>query len=154
MLYQHDNAGQVLEPVEEVTAEVDEEQYGTIIEQITARKGVLLDMTMHAGRVAGQATRARLTCRVSSRGMIGYSTVFQAETSGTGVINRRLLGYEPLDKSLDPASNRNGAIVSTSTGTTTAYALENIQARGRLFVGPREQVYEGMIIGAAPVHDN
>ena len=153
VLYQYEENGDKLEPVEEVTMEVDEEQCGTIIAQVTARKGVLLDMTMHPSRIPNQSTRARLQCRVSSRGMIGYQSAFQAETRGTGVLNRRMLGYEPFEKGLNQRANRNGAIVSTAGGQTTLHALDNIQTRGQLFVGSRDEVYSGQIIGEASRKD-
>ena len=100
-------------------------------------------------RIPNQSTRARLQCRVSSRGMIGYQSLFQAETRGTGVLNRRMLGYEPFEKGLNQRANRNGAIVSTAGGQTTLHALDNIQTRGQLFVGSRDEVYSGQIIGEA-----
>jgi predicted membrane GTPase involved in stress response len=147
VLIQHDESGNKLEPVEEVTMEVDEEQCGSMIAHVTARKGNLLDMKVQPSRVAGQPARARIQCRMLSRGMIGFATVFQSETRGTGVINRRVLGYEPFEKGLNQSANRNGAIISTEAGMTTLHALHNIQARGQLFVGAREPVYAGQIIG-------
>ena len=146
VLYKEDGEGGRLEPMEEVTAEVDEEQAGTVIEQLTARLGTMLEMTNHAPRVANGPGRARLTYTVPSRGLVGYGAVFQAMTRGTGVLNRRHVGYEPHRGALS-STVRNGAIVSTAEGKATGYALQDIQERGALFIGPKEEVYEGQIIG-------
>ena len=88
--------------------------------------------------------RARLQYSIPARGMVGYGPIFNALTRGTGVLNRLHAGYEP-HRGLLSSNVRSGAIVSTATGTITAYALQDVQKRGSLFVNPREPVYEGQV---------
>ena len=146
VLYKDDEQGNKLEPIEDVTLEMDEADAGVVIEQLTARKGNMIDMTMHESRIAGGSTRAQINYSIPARGMVGYGPIFNALTRGTGVLNRLHAGYEPHRGPLSQGV-RNGAIVSTATGTLTGYALQDVQKRGTLFVDPREECYEGMIIG-------
>ena len=94
---------------------------------------------------AGEGGRTRLTFTCPSRGLIGFRQVFINETRGTGTITRAFHGYEKYRGPMDRV--RKGAIVSSATGSTTQYALGQLEARGSLFVGPKTEVYEGMIIG-------
>ena len=146
VLYREDEQGNKLEPIEDVTLEMDESDAGVVIEQLTARKGNMVEMTMHESRIAGGSTRAQINYSIPARGMVGYGPIFNALTRGTGVLNRLHAGYEPHRGPLSQGV-RNGAIVSTATGTLTGYALQDVQKRGILFVDPREECYEGMIIG-------
>ncbi len=132
--------GQLLEPVEEVTIDVDDEFAGAVIEKITGpRKGELVEM-----RPAG-AGKTRLVAHVPSRGLIGYHGEFLTDTRGTGVLNRVFHGWAPWKGPI--AGRRSGVMVSIGRGQAVAYALWNLEERGRLFIGPQEEVYEGMIIG-------
>ncbi|KAJ3218417.1 hypothetical protein HDU67_005740 [Dinochytrium kinnereticum] len=128
----------ILEPIEEVTIDVEHEQAGTVIEKMTSRKGLLLNYAESAGR-------ARLIFEVPTRGLLGYPAEFKSDTSGQGTLNHILKGYEPHKGNLE--KTRKGSIISTASGETTAYALRDVEPRGKLFVVPGVKVYPGMIIG-------
>ena len=136
-----DRPGKRLEPLEEVLAEVDEEHVGGVIEALSLRKGELLDMQHGAGE--GGKTRLEFLC--PSRGLIGFRSVFINETRGTGTMHRSFHGYGEFRGAMDRV--RKGMIISSASGVTTTYALGQLEARGSLFVGPKVEVYEGMIIG-------
>ncbi len=128
------------EPVEEVTVDVDDEFSGTVIDKLTGeRKGDLVEM-----RPAGVG-KTRIVAHVPSRGLIGYHGQFLTDTRGTGVLNRIFHGWVPHKGAIQ--GRRQGVLVSMESGVTVAYALWNLEERGRLFLGPQEQVYVGMIIG-------
>ena len=136
-----DRPGKKLEPLEEVVAEVEEEHVGGVIEALSLRKGELVDMVHGAGE--GSKTRLEFLC--PSRGLIGFRAAFVNETRGTGTMHRAFHSYGEYRGSMDRV--RKGAIISSATGVTTTYALGQLEARGTLFVGPKTEVYEGMIIG-------
>lgn len=130
-----------LEPIEEVIIEVDDEQTGTVIESMSHRRGELLDQAP----CSESAGRTRLTFTCPSRGLVGYRSVFNTETHGTGFMHRAFLSYE---KYRGPLGNvRKGVLVSMASGSITSYALMNLEARGILFVQPGQEAYNGMIIG-------
>ena len=132
--------GQRLEPIEEVTIDVDDEYSGSVIEKITgARKGELAEM-----RPAG-AGKTRIIAHVPSRGLIGYHGEFLTDTRGTGVLNRVFHGWA-AHKGPIPG-RRAGVLISMENGQAVAYALWNLEERGRMFVGPQADVYQGMVIG-------
>ncbi len=132
--------GQRLEPVEEVTIDVDDEYSGAVIEKITgARKGELVEM-----RPAGVG-KTRIIAHVPSRGLIGYHGEFLTDTRGTGVLNRVFHGWA-AHKGQIPG-RRAGVLISMENGQAVAYALWNLEERGRMFVGPQADVYQGMVIG-------
>lgn len=132
--------GLSLEPVEEVVVDVDEEYSGAVIEKLAGeRKGELVDMR------PGGTGKTRIVAHAPSRGLIGYHGEFLADTRGTGVMNRVFLAWEPHKGSIP--GRRAGVLISTEAGTAAAYALFNLEDRGRLFIGPQEQVYPGMIVG-------
>ncbi|MBO9413424.1 MULTISPECIES: translational GTPase TypA [unclassified Ruegeria] len=132
--------GQRLEPIEEVTIDVDDEYSGAVIEKITgARKGELVEM-----RPAG-AGKTRIIAHVPSRGLIGYHGEFLTDTRGTGVLNRVFHGWA-AHKGPIPG-RRAGVLISMENGQAVAYALWNLEERGRMFVGPQTDVYQGMVIG-------
>jgi GTP-binding protein len=132
--------GQRLEPIEEVTIDVDDEYSGAVIEKITgARKGELVEM-----RPAG-AGKTRIIAHVPSRGLIGYHGEFLTDTRGTGVLNRVFHGWS-AHKGPIPG-RRAGVLISMENGQAVAYALWNLEERGRMFVGPQTDVYQGMVIG-------
>jgi GTP-binding protein len=140
VLYRNDPAtGQRLEPIEEVTIDVDEPYAGIVIEKVSQRKGEMRDM-----RATG-AGKTRLVFHAPSRGLIGYHGEFMTDTRGTGVINRMFHGYAPYKGPIE--GRRNGVLVSTDDGEAVAYALWYLEERGRLFIVPGTRVYEGMIIG-------
>ncbi|WP_170330162.1 translational GTPase TypA [Ruegeria arenilitoris] len=135
-----DEDGQRMEPIEEVTIDVDDEFSGAVIEKITgARKGELAEM-----RPAG-AGKTRIIAHVPSRGLIGYHGEFLTDTRGTGVLNRVFHGWA-AHKGPIPG-RRAGVLISMENGQAVAYALWNLEERGRMFVGPQADVYQGMVIG-------
>ncbi len=135
-----DEDGQRMEPIEEVTIDVDDEFSGAVIEKVTgARKGELVEM-----RPAG-AGKTRIIAHVPSRGLIGYHGEFLTDTRGTGVLNRVFHGWA-AHKGPIPG-RRAGVLISMENGQAVAYALWNLEERGRMFVGPQADVYQGMVIG-------
>ncbi len=135
-----EDGGQRLEPVEEVTIDVDDEYSGSVIEKITgARKGELVEM-----RPAG-AGKTRIIAHVPSRGLIGYHGEFLTDTRGTGVLNRVFHDWAPHKGQIP--GRRAGVLISMEKGQAVAYALWNLEERGRMFVGPQTEVYQGMVIG-------
>ena len=131
---------QRLEPIEEVTIDVDDKYSGSVIEKITGtRKGELADM-----RPTG-AGKTRIIAYMPSRGLIGYHGEFLTDTRGTGVLNRVFHGWAPHKGPIP--GRRAGVLISMANGQAVAYALWNLEERGRMFVGPQTDVYQGMVIG-------
>jgi GTP-binding protein len=131
--------GQTLEPIEEVVIDVDQEFSGVVIEKLALRRAELADMRPSGG------DKTRLVFHAPSRGLIGYHGEFLTDTRGSGVMNRLFHGWAPWRG--DIPGRRNGALVSNDTGQSTAYALWNLEERGKMFIADGEDVYEGMIIG-------
>jgi GTP-binding protein len=132
--------GKKLEPIEEVTIDVDDEYTGAVIEKITGpRKGELIEM-----KPAGVG-KTRIIAYVPSRGLIGYHGEFLTDTRGSGVLNRVFHEWAPY-KGHIPV-RRAGVLISMENGVSVPYALFNLEDRGRMFIGAQEPVYEGMIIG-------
>jgi len=130
--------GQLQEPYEELTLDVDESYHGTVIEKLGILKAEMLEMTRRNDMI-------RLVYRVPTRGLIGFRSEFLTDTKGMGVMNYVFSGYGPFAGEI---SNRiSGALVAKDACTTVAYALFNLQERGRLFLGPGVKVYGGQIIG-------
>jgi GTP-binding protein len=139
VLFQSGAKGERLEPMEEVTVDVDDPYAGVVIEKISQRKGEMTDM-----RPTG-AGKTRIVFAAPSRGLIGYHGEFLTDTRGTGVMNRMFSGYAPHK---GPIQGRiNGVLVSTGDGEAVAYALWYLEERGKLFVTPGTKVYQGMIVG-------
>ena len=132
--------GQRMEPIEEVTIDVDDEYSGAVIEKLTGpRRGELAEM-----KPAG-AGKTRIIAHVPSRGLIGYHGEFMTDTRGTGVLNRVFHDWAPHKGPI--AGRRAGVLISMEAGAAVPYALWNLEERGHLFIGAQEPVYEGMIIG-------
>ncbi len=128
------------EPIEEVTIDVDDDYSGAVIDKLTGeRKGDLVEM-----KPAGVG-KTRIIAHVPSRGLIGYQGQFLTDTRGTGVLNRIFHGWTPHKGPIQ--GRRQGVLISTESGVSVAYALWNLEDRGRMFIGPQEQVYVGMLIG-------
>ena len=128
------------EPIEEVIVDVDDEYSGAVIDKLTGeRKGDLVEM-----KPAGVG-KTRIIAHVPSRGLIGYQGQFLTDTRGTGVLNRIFHGHAPHKGPIQ--GRRQGVLISTESGVSVAYALWNLEDRGRMFIGPQEQVYVGMLIG-------
>ncbi|MTD98913.1 translational GTPase TypA [Paracoccus sp. YIM 132242] len=135
-----DEDGQRLEPVEEVIIDVDDDYTGVVIEKLTGeRKGDMVDM-----RPAGVG-KTRIVAHVPSRGLIGYHGEFMTDTRGNGVLNRIFHGWVPYKGPIQ--GRRQGVLISMEDGVSVAYALWNLEDRGKMFIGAQEQLYQGMIIG-------
>ncbi|MDA8570107.1 translational GTPase TypA [Candidatus Pelagibacter bacterium] len=142
VLYQQDETGNKLEPIEEITVDLDEEFSSKIIDSMNRRKGKLLDL-----KDTGK-DKKRLIFHAPTRGLMGYTSRFLTLTKGTGVINRIFHGYGKFEGEMD--GRKNGALISMATGKAVAFAIFNLQARGEMFVTHNDPVYEGMIVGLAP----
>ncbi|XP_020671907.1 uncharacterized protein LOC110091937 [Dendrobium catenatum] len=140
VMYKTEN-GEKLEPVEEVTIEVNEEHVGLVMEALSHRRGEVVDM----GPVPGNVGRTRMSLTCPSRGLVGYRSVFSTDTRGSGFMHRAFLKYS---KYKGPLGNvRKGVLVSVGRGLITAHALTSLEARGTLFVSPGMETYDGMIVG-------
>tara|TARA_R110000824_G_scaffold336_9_gene2271 strand:+ start:67139 stop:68962 length:1824 start_codon:yes stop_codon:yes gene_type:complete len=128
------------EPYEVLVLDVDEEHQGAVIEELGKRKAEMQDM------VSDNKGRMRITFIIPTRGLIGFRTMFLGMTSGTGIMTHIFDHYGPF-KEGDIAKRNRGVLVSMVKGKTLAYALFTLQERGRLFVDPAVEVYEGMIVG-------
>ncbi|MEM7440313.1 MAG: translational GTPase TypA [Pseudomonadota bacterium] len=135
-----DDGGTRLEPMEEVTIDVDDEYTGAVIEKLTGpRRGDMTEM-----RPAGSG-KTRIIALVPSRGLIGYYGEFLTDTRGTGVLNRVFHSWVPHKGHIP--GRRSGVLISMENGVSVAYALWGLEDRGKMFIGAQEQVYQGMIIG-------
>ncbi|HEY0767983.1 MAG TPA: translational GTPase TypA [Steroidobacteraceae bacterium] len=130
--------GEVHEPYEALTVDIEEAHQGAVMEALGPRRAELSDMSLGLGR-------ARLEYRVPARGLIGFQGEFLTLTRGTGLMSHIFEGFAPVKGEIP--DRHNGVLVSNEHGEAVAYALFNLQERGRLFVGPGEKLYEGMIIG-------
>jgi GTP-binding protein len=131
--------GVLNEPMEQLVIDCPEDFIGVVTQKMGARKGRMTKMINHG------SGRVRIEFRIPSRGLIGFRSEFLTDTRGTGILNHLFDGWEPWQG--DIAHRQNGALVSDRPGRTTAYAIENLQPRGELFVAPGAEVYEGMVVG-------
>ena len=132
--------GETHEPFEQLTVDIESQHQGSVMEQLGTRKGDLLNMEPDGkGRV-------RLEYMIPARGLIGFQTDFLTSTAGSGLIYHVFDHYGPAKKGM-VGGRINGVLISNGTGPSVAYALFNLQERGRMFIGPGEEMYEGMIIG-------
>ena len=139
VLIKKDDQGNKLEPIEEITVDLDEEYSSKIIDSMNRRKGKLIDL-----KDTGK-NKKRLIFHAPTRGLMGYTSRFLTLTKGTGVINRIFNSYG--DYTGDMEGRRNGALISMENGKAVAFAIFNLQARGEMFVTHNDPVYEGMIVG-------
>jgi GTP-binding protein len=130
--------GALLEPIENLYVDLPNENLGDVLQSLANRKGEILAIHHHALRVSMEAI-------VPTRGLIGFETDFVNQTRGEGIMSHLFREYAPFKG--DIGGRGRGVMVSMEPGVSTAYALNNIQERGRLFIGPQEQIYEGMIVG-------
>jgi GTP-binding protein len=138
VVFHTDEHGKKLEPMEKVIVDVPTEYSGTAINKLNLRKGRMIDMDSNG-------IRDRVTYIVPTRGLIGFKTEFTNDSHGEGILVKSGIGYEEYKGAIE--HRKNGALVSMANGTTLPYALNNLEDRGILFVGPQVDVYEGMIIG-------
>ena len=139
VLYKIGKENEKLEPIEEVTIDVDDEFSSAVLDNMNRRKGEMVDM-----RSSGEG-KTRIIFHAPSRALIGFQNRFLTLTKCTGVINRLFHKYGPYKGDIEV--RRNVVLVSTETGSAVAYALFNLQDRGVMFLGPQTEVYEGMIVG-------
>lgn len=139
VLFKKDDAGNLLEPIEELVIDVDEQYSGAVVEKVAMRKGEMMDMKPSGGG------KLRLVFLIPSRGLIGYQSEFLTDTKGTGIINRIFHSFAPFKGEL--SFKRNGALISVGTGEAVAYAIFNLQDRGTMFIKAGQKVYDGMIVG-------
>jgi GTP-binding protein len=139
VLFQTDENGNKTEPMEEIHVDVDTELIGVVVESLSTRKCEMLDIRPSGGG------KTKITFLGPSRGLIGYHGQFLTETRGTGIMNRMFHGYGPYKGPI--AARRNGVLISMDNGDSAGYSLWTLQERGKMFIGDREKVYAGMIIG-------
>ena len=139
ILKKDEKTGQTLEPMETAIIEVPEEYVGAVMTKLCSRKGEMVNMDT---RSTGMT---HMEIKIPARGLIGYRSEFLTDTNGNGIMNQVFSGYEPYKGEIETRDR--GSIVVHETGTTTGYGLWNTQDRGKLFVGPGVDVYEGMIVG-------
>jgi len=133
------NTGERLEPFEEVVVDVDDEFSGVVVESMSLRKARMSDMRPSGGG------KTRVTFIAPSRGLIGYHGNFLTETRGTGIMSRLFHAYDGYAGQIP--GRRTGVLISNSAGKSVAYALQNLEERGPLMIGPGVEVYGGMVIG-------
>jgi GTP-binding protein len=132
--------GETQEPYETLTVDVEDTYQGTVMEKLGSRGGELKDM------VPDGKGRVRLDYVIPARGLIGFRTEFMTSTSGTGLMHHVFDHYGPRYRG-SVAQRPNGVLISNGIGKALAYGLFNLQERGRLFVAPGDDIYEGMIVG-------
>ena len=133
--------GKKCEPMERVYIDVDSLYAGSVMEKLGARKGELIDMSVHG-------SRTKMEYSIPARCLFGYRSKFMTDTRGEGIINSIFDGSQPYKG--DITSRFTGSLVASEAGETTSYGLYNTQDRGQLFVGVQTPVYEGMIVGENP----
>ena len=134
--------GKKLEPMELLMIETPDSYVGAVMEKIGSRKAELVNMGTRETGIT------HMEFRIPARGLMGYRSEFLTDTNGNGIMNHVFDGYEPYKG--DISQRQQGSIIAFETGESTAYGLFNTQDRGRLFIGPGVEVYEGMIVGASP----
>ena len=140
VIYKEEN-GVKLEPIDNLTIDVPENQVNTIMGSMGLRRGELQNMSPKGSRI-------RLEFKIPSRGLFGYKSQFLTETNGEGIMSSVFSGYEPYKGAI---STRNfGALIAYETGESIVYGLFNTQERGRLLIGPGVKVYGGMVVGINP----
>ena len=135
-----DNNGALEEPFENLSLDVEEQHQGKIMESLGERRGELQEIQ------SDNRGRVRMNFRIPTRGVMGYRPEFLSQTSGTGIMSFSSAGFGP--KMSDVGGSRsNGVLISNSAGKAVAFALFNLQNRGRMMVAPNDVVYEGMVVG-------
>lgn len=139
VLFQKDETGAVLEPIEEVVVDVDEDYSSTVVNKVTLRKGIMTDMRPSGGG------KMRITFLAPARGLVGYQSEFLTDTRGTGIMNRLYHSHAKHKGAIE--GRRNGVLIAMGQGEAVAFAIANLQERGIMFVSPQDKVYGGMIVG-------
>ena len=139
VVFAHDEAGNLLEPIEEVVIDVDDEHSGIVVRKLSERRADLVEMRPSGGG------RLRLVFHAPTRGLIGYQGELLTDTHGTAVINRLFHAYAPFKGTIP--GRRNGVLISNGNGEAVAYAMFNLEDRGPMMIEPGWKVYRGMIVG-------
>ncbi len=140
VIFKEEN-GKKMEPIENAVIDVEDSYVGAVTEKLGKRKGIMTSMDSKG------SGRTRLEFKIPARGLIGYRNEFLTDTRGTGLLNTQYSGYEEFR---GPISGRNtGSIIADRKGKATGYALDTLGDRGRLFIKPGVEVYEGMVVGEA-----
>ena len=142
VIYHQDKDGKRLEPMELLMIEVPDNYVGAVMEKIGSRKAELLNM---GSRESGTT---HMEFKIPARGLMGYRSEFLTDTNGNGIMNHVFDSYEPYKG--DIQQRQQGSLIAHETGESTGYGLFYAQDRGRLFIGPGVEVYEGMIVGVSP----
>jgi GTP-binding protein len=137
--------GVLHEPFEEATIDTPEEYSGAVIEKLGKRKATMTDMKTKEGI-------ARMIFEIPTRGLLGYRSTFVIDTKGEGILASRFLDFKPYAGEID--KHTTGSMTSMMSGKALAFALWNLQDRGRVFIEPTTEVYEGMVIGDASKGDD
>jgi GTP-binding protein len=138
VIFHRDENGNLLEPLEDLYVDLPNENLGDVLQSIANRKGEVVNTHHHATRVSVEAI-------LPTRGLIGFETDLVNLTRGEGLMSHLFREYAPFKGEI--AGRNRGVLVSMEPGVSTSYALNNIQERGRLFIGPQEEIYAGMIVG-------
>jgi GTP-binding protein len=138
VIFQRDEAGNLLEPLENLYVDVGSATLGDLLQSIANRKGDIIAVAHHAARVSIEAI-------IPTRGLIGLEADLVNLTRGEGMMSHLFREYAPFKGEIE--GRKRGVMVAMEPGVSTAYALNNIQERGRLFIGPQEEIYPGMIVG-------
>lgn len=133
------------EPIEHLTIDITDEMAGKAIEMCTRRKGVLLN-------IEHRNERTHLDFDIPSRGLIGLRTVMMTATAGEAIVSHRFKGYEPYKGDIEGRTS--GSLIALETGTAIAYSISKLQDRGRFFVNPGDEIYEGQVIGESTRADD
>ncbi len=142
VLLRKDSNGEKLEPMEEITMDLDEEYSSKVIDSMNRRKGRLIEL-----KDTGK-DKKRLIFHAPTRGLMGYTSRYLTLTKGNGVINRIFHSYGKFEGNME--GRRNGALISMDQGKAVAFAIFNLQARGEMFITHNDPVYAGMIVGFSP----
>jgi len=134
----HEENGEKLEPFEEVIVDCPQEYSGTIIETLGKRKGIMKDMKNHGNQV-------RMVFEMPTRGLLGYRNIFTIDTKGEGIMSSRVIGFRPYAGEIE--KRETGSMTSMASGKSFGFSLWNLQDRGRLYISPAMEIYEGMVIG-------
>ena len=146
VIYKHDENGNLLEPIELLMIEVPENYVGAVMEKLGTRKAELINMGTRETGIS------HLEFKIPARGLMSYRSEFLSDTNGNGIMNHVFSDYETYKGDIE--QRLTGSIVAYETGTTSSYGLFNTQERGRLFVGPGIEVYEGQIVGESPKNED
>ncbi len=138
VIFREDETGKKSEPFEEVVVEIPNEMQGVVIEKLGMRGAVMVNSKLVGDRM-------RLVFEGPTRGLLGYRNQFVVDTKGEGIFASRVLGFKPHAGEI--MKRAEGSMVSMTSGKALAFALDNLQTRGTLYIGPTTEVYEGMVVG-------